>query len=191
MYNALRKPERLMRVIGFDPGTATTGFGVVEGAGNRLCHVAHGVISTPAGDFFADRLKHIYEEVVRLIALHRPDAVAIERLFFKQNVTNGITVAQARGVIALAAVQAGCRIGEYSPTEAKTAITGYGRAEKRQVQEMIRILLNMETCPKPDDAADALGLAICQLHAGHTGAVLSLNVKGGTRGKAQPKCRLK
>lgn len=178
-----------MRVIGFDPGTATTGFGVVEGAGNRLRHLAHGTISTPAGDPFAERLKHIYEEVGRLIALYSPEAVAIERLFFKQNVTNGITVAQARGVIALAAVQAGCVIGEFSPTEAKTAITGYGRAEKRQMQEMIKILLNLESYPKPDDAADALGLAICQIHAGRL-TVAPLTVKGGTGGRrraAQPK----
>lgn len=158
-----------MRVLGFDPGTATTGYGVVEGKSSRLRYIAHGTISTPAGEHFADRLKTIHEEAVALIALHRPDAVAIERLFFKQNVTNGINVAQARGVLALAAVQAGLPIGEFSPTEAKTAITGYGRADKKQVQEMIKILLNLEKIPKPDDAADALGLAICQIHAGRLG----------------------
>lgn len=158
-----------MRVLGLDPGTATTGYGVVEGKSSRLRYIAHGTISTPAGEHFADRLKTIHEEAVALIALHRPDAVAIERLFFKQNVTNGINVAQARGVLALAAVQAGLPIGEFSPTEAKTAITGYGRADKKQVQEMIKILLNLEKIPKPDDAADALGLAICQIHAGRLG----------------------
>lgn len=158
-----------MRVLGFDPGTATTGYGVVEGKSSRLLYIAHGTISTPAGEHFADRLKTIHEEAVALITLHRPDAVAIERLFFKQNVTNGINVAQARGVLALAAVQAGLPIGEFSPTEAKTAITGYGRADKKQVQEMIKILLNLEKIPKPDDAADALGLAICQIHAGRLG----------------------
>lgn len=155
-----------MRALGFDPGTATTGYGVVEGAGNRLSHVAHGVIATPANTFFADRLKAIYEEATRLLELYRPDAVAIERLYFKQNVTTGITVAQARGVLALAAVQAGLPIGEFSPTEAKTAVTGYGKADKRQMQDMIRILLNLDEPPRPDDAADALGLAICQVQTG-------------------------
>ena len=155
-----------MRVLGFDPGTATTGYGVVEGKGSRLFHVAHGVISTPAKQHFALRLKTIYEEATALLAEYRPDAVAIERLYFEQNVTTGITVAQARGVLALAAIQAGLPIGEFSPTEAKTAITGYGKADKKQVQEMIKMLLNLEAIPRPDDAADALGLAICQIHAG-------------------------
>lgn len=155
-----------MRVLGFDPGTATTGYGVVEGKGSRLHYIAHGVISTPAKTHYALRLKTIYEEAVALIETHQPDAVAIEKLFFKQNVTTGITVAQARGVLSLAAVQAGLPIGEYSPTETKLAITGYGKADKKQVQEMIKMLLNLEKIPRPDDAADALGLAICQLHAG-------------------------
>jgi len=155
-----------MRVLGFDPGTATTGYGVVDARGSRLRHVAHGVISTPAHQHFAERLNIIYQEAVRLIETYQPAAVAIERLYFKQNVTTGITVAQARGVIALAAVQAGKPIGEFSPTETKTAITGYGKADKRQMQEMIRLLLNLEAPPRPDDAADALALAICQAHHG-------------------------
>ncbi len=155
-----------MRVLGFDPGTATTGYGVVDARGSRLRHVAHGVISTPAHQHFAERLNTIYQEAVRLIETYQPEAVAIERLYFKQNVTTGITVAQARGVIALAAVQAGKPIGEFSPTETKTAITGYGKADKRQMQEMIRLLLNLEAPPRPDDAADALALAICQAHQG-------------------------
>lgn len=149
-----------MRILGFDPGTATTGFGVVDGKGNRLAHVAHGTIRTPPGMHFAERLVQIHAEAERLITLHAPDIVVIERLFFKQNVTNGITVAQARGVIALAAAQQGKAIHEFSPTETKTAVTGYGQADKRQVQEMIKILLNLEALPRPDDAADALALAI-------------------------------
>jgi len=162
--NRVRKHS--MRVLGLDPGTATTGYGVVESRGSRLHHIAHGVIVTPPDMHFALRLERIHAEVGRLIEEYAPETVVIERLFFKQNVTNGITVAQARGVLALAAVQAGKPVSEFSPTEAKTAITGYGRADKRQMQEMIKILLNLETIPKPDDAADALGLAICQLHAG-------------------------
>ena len=163
-----------MRVLGLDPGTATTGYGIVEGKGNRLTHIAHGVISTPAGDHFATRLKHIHHDCVALIALHRPDVVAIEKLYFKQNVTTGITVAQARGVLALAAAQANIPIGEYSPTQAKLAVTGYGKADKKQVQEMIKVLLNLDIQPRPDDAADALGLAICQIHAGPLGDGLVL-----------------
>jgi crossover junction endodeoxyribonuclease RuvC len=155
-----------MRVLGFDPGTATTGYGVVEGKSSRLHHIAHGVISTPAKQHYALRLKTIYEEATALIEAHRPQAVSIEKLYFKQNITTGITVAQARGVLSLAAVQAGLPIGEFSPTEAKLAITGYGKADKKQVQEMIKMLLNLDAIPRPDDAADALGLAICQVHTG-------------------------
>lgn len=161
-----------MRVLGFDPGTATTGYGVVEIRSGRLRHIAHGVIATPANTFFADRLKTIFEEAARLIETYQPDAVAIERLYFKQNVTTGITVAQARGVLALAAVQAGKPIGEFSPTETKTAVTGYGKADKRQMQEMVKRLLNLDAVTKPDDAADALGLAICQAQTGITQARL-------------------
>lgn len=155
-----------MRVLGFDPGTATTGWGVVEGRGNRLTHVAHGIVSTPAKTHFAARLHRLHIGCAALIAEHAPDAVAIEKLYFVQNITTGIAVAQARGVIALAAAQAGLPIGEYTPLEVKNAVTGYGKAAKHQVQEMVKILLNLEAIPKPDDAADGLALAICQIHAG-------------------------
>jgi crossover junction endodeoxyribonuclease RuvC len=156
-----------MRVLGFDPGTATTGYGVVEGKGNRLTHIAHGVITTPPGDHFADRLQSIYDDACALIRLHEPEAVAIEELFFTKNVTTGIAVAQARGVLALAATQSDLPIGEFSPREMKAAVAGYGKADKKQVQEMVKILLNLDKVPRPDDAADALGIAICQIHAGH------------------------
>ncbi len=152
-----------MRVLGLDPGTATTGYGVVDGQGNRLNHVSHGAITTEPHLHFAERLLLLHAEVARLIEQHRPDAVSVEKLFFKQNVTTGISVAQARGVIALAAAQCSLPIEEFSPAEAKLAITGYGKADKRQMQEMIRILLNLDALPRPDDAADALGLAICAL----------------------------
>lgn len=155
-----------MRVLGFDPGTATTGYGVVEGQGNRLRYIAHGAIDTPANTHFAARLEAIYNGAVQLLGEYRPDAVAIEKIYFKQNVTTGIAVAQARGVLALAAAQAGLPISEFTPAQAKTAITGYGKADKRQVQQMIKILLNLTDIPRPDDAADALGLAICQVHMG-------------------------
>lgn len=155
-----------MRVLGFDPGTATTGYGVVEGKGTRLTHVAHGVITTPASMPFAARLRAIHEETTRLIREYKPDAVAVEKLYFSRNVTTGISVAQSRGVIALAAEMADLPIGEFSPLEVKNAVVGYGKATKQQVQNMIKILLNLDTAPRPDDAADALALAICQVHAG-------------------------
>ncbi len=155
-----------MRALGFDPGTATTGYGVVDSRGSRLTHVAHGVIATPAKWDFPDRLKFIFEEASRLLELFKPDAVAVERLFFVQNVTNGIQVAQARGVLVLAAALAGLPVGEFSPTEAKTAVVGYGHADKRQVQEMVKRLLSLDALPKPDDAADALAMAICQVQTG-------------------------
>ena len=161
-----RSSGNTLRVLGFDPGTATTGYGVVDGSGNRLEHVSHGTIKTPAGMHFAERLKQIHDEALALLDRFEPDAVSIEKLYFKQNVTTGISVAQARGVLALAAIQREKPIGEFSPTEMKTAITGYGKAPKRQVQDMLKILLNLDAIPKPDDAADALGLAICQIHAG-------------------------
>ena len=155
-----------MRVLGFDPGTATTGYGVVDGKGSRLNHVAHGVIATPAGQPFAERLKTIFLEARRLLDLYQPDAVAIEKLYFAQNVTTGLSVAQARGVIAVAVALCDKPLGEFSPLEVKNAVVGYGRATKKQVQEMVKILLNLDAIPKPDDAADALALAICQYHSG-------------------------
>ena len=156
-----------MRVLGFDPGTATTGYGVVENRGNKLIHIAHGVITTPAKTPFAERLHTIYDEAARLLDLHHPDAVGIEEIYFKQNVTTGITVAQARGVLALAVAQRSIPIGEFAARAVKSAVTGYGKADKRQMQEMVKMLLNLDDLPKPDDAADALGIAICQIHAGN------------------------
>ncbi len=155
-----------MIALGFDPGIATTGYGVVEGRNNRLRHIAHGVITTPADWPLEDRLNHLFGEASRLLESFSPEAVAVERLYFKQNVTSGIQVAQARGVLVLAAARAGLRVGEFSPTEAKMAVTGYGRADKRQMQEMMRMLLALDAPPKPDDAADALALAICQVQTG-------------------------
>ena len=155
-----------MRALGLDPGSAITGFGVVEGRGNRLRHIAHGAIRTSATSPVHERLNTLFERTTELFRTYQPDAVAIERLYFKQNVSTGIAVAQARGVLLLAAAKAGCHVGEFSPTEMKVAVTGYGRAEKRQLQEMIKRLLNLDEYPKPDDAADALALAICQIQTG-------------------------
>jgi crossover junction endodeoxyribonuclease RuvC len=155
-----------MRVLGLDPGTATTGYGVVELNGTRLSHIAHGVITTAADLAMEKRLALIFDDVRRLLREFAPNAVALEQLYFTKNVTTGIGVAQARGVIALAVAQADLPIGEFSPREVKNAITGNGRADKRQMQDMVKMLLALDAPPKPDDAADALGIAICQLHAG-------------------------
>ncbi|MEI6289949.1 MAG: crossover junction endodeoxyribonuclease RuvC [Chloroflexota bacterium] len=152
-------------VLAIDPGTATIGFALVQDS-NHGDHLAldYGVITTPKGDQPANRLMHIYQEINKLIVLHKPNSAAIEKLYFSQNTTTAIAVGQARGVILLAMAQAGLEIGEYSPNEIKQAVTGYGFAEKRQVQEMVKVLLSLDKIPKPDDAADALAIAITHLN---------------------------
>jgi crossover junction endodeoxyribonuclease RuvC len=155
-----------MLVLGIDPGTATTGYGLVrELPDGELEMVDFGVITTPARTPMPERLQQLYEQIVALIARHRPDAAAVEALYFGKNVTTAITVAQGRGVILLALAQAGLPVREYKPAEVKQTIAGYGNAEKEQVQEMIRQLLHLDELPRPDDAADGLGLAITDLNA--------------------------
>lgn len=146
--------------IGIDPGTAILGFGVV--AGDSDSHVIDfGVIETESSLDMPDRLVILHDAVTDLIHRHKPDELAIEQLFFARNVTTAIAVGQARGVVLLAAAQRGISIAEYSPSEIKNAIVGYGKADKRQMQEMVRILLNLPDVPQPDDAADALAVALC------------------------------
>ena len=155
-----------MLVLGIDPGTATTGYGLVrEHDDGTLQAIAFGVITTPARTPMADRLRQLYHDVTALIAEHQPDAAAIETLYFGKNVTTAITVAQGRGVILLALAEANLPIREYKPAEIKQAIAGYGNADKIQVQEMIRQLLDLDEIPRPDDAADGLGVAITDLNA--------------------------
>jgi crossover junction endodeoxyribonuclease RuvC len=155
-----------MLVLGIDPGTATTGYGLVrERPDGELEAVAYGVITTPARTPMPDRLKQIHSGVTALIEQHHPDAAAVETMYFGKNVTTAITVAQARGVILLALAEAGLTIREYKPSEIKQAIAGYGDADKVQMQEMIRQLLNLEHVPHPDDAADGLGVAITDLNS--------------------------
>jgi crossover junction endodeoxyribonuclease RuvC len=152
-------------VLGIDPGTAITGYGFVRQHENdRLEAVAYGVITTPAKMPPHERLVRIYEELNELLLLHRPQRCAVEKLFFQRNVTTAIAVGQARGVVMLALAQAGLDPAEYTPNEIKLAVAGYGSAEKRQVQEMVRMLLQLESIPRPDDAADALAVAITHLH---------------------------
>ncbi|MDX9973579.1 MAG: crossover junction endodeoxyribonuclease RuvC [FCB group bacterium] len=154
-----------MRVLGFDPGTATTGYGVVDITGNKLQHVAHGTILTTPDETFPERLRAIHTEAWRLIDLYKPHYVSIEKIYVGRNVTTAVTVLQARGVITLAAAQHGRPVAEFAASEVKNSVVGYGKATKRQVQEMIKLILNLDDLPRPDDAADALALAICQAHA--------------------------
>lgn len=149
-----------MIILGIDPGTATTGFGVIEKTGPKLRFVDAGVISTPADEEMPRRLVRIHECLTELIAEHKPDAVAVELLYFATNVTTAITVGQARGVVLLAAAEAGLSVAEYTPLQVKQAVTGYGKADKKQIQEMVKMILGLNGIPKPDDAADGLGIAI-------------------------------
>ena len=155
-----------MLVIGIDPGTATTGYGLVrEEADGRLTTVDFGVILTPPKTPMPVRLAQLYEGLVEILNLHRPDSGAVEKLFFQRNVRTAITVGQARGVALLALAHAGVAVSEYTPLEVKQAVTGYGGADKHQVKHMVRALLQLEEIPEPDDAADALAVAICHLHS--------------------------
>lgn len=163
-----------MRILGIDPGIATVGFGVVDSEKGKLSYVACGIISTPAKTSLSSRLELIYNDLNQLFDSFKPDVVCIEELFFNTNITTGIAVAHGRGVILLAARMAGIPIYEYTPLQVKQAVVGYGRAEKKQVIDMVRRILNMKNPPKPDDAADAVALAIC-----HARSVTSLLTQNG------------
>lgn len=154
-----------MRTLGLDPGTATTGFGLIDAQGERLSLVECGVLTTPAGDPLPRRLQTIYAGVRQLIERRHPAEVAVEELFFSRNVRTALAVGHARGVILLAAADAGLPIFEYTPLQVKQAVTGYGQADKRQVQRMVQVLLHLEAIPQPDDAADAVAIALCHQHS--------------------------
>lgn len=149
-----------MRIIGIDPGTGILGFGVIDAQGNRTRLVDAGVITTPAHTPLPERLEEIYTGLTSIIASTKPQYMAIEKLFFNQNVTTAMSVAQARGVAMLTGQQAGLTITEYTPLQIKQSLTGYGRASKAQVQEMVRMQLQLAEPPRPDDCADALAAAI-------------------------------
>lgn len=150
-----------MRILGIDPGYATIGFGMVESSGAQVRMVTYGAITTPAGLPLSRRLYQIGSDMEELIGKLRPDVISIEELFFNTNITTGIAVAHGRGVILYAAEKCGIPLHEYTPGQVKLAVTGYGKAEKRQVMDMTRRLLKLRAVPRPDDAADALALAIC------------------------------
>ena len=165
-----------MILVGIDPGTATTGYGVIEKRGDRVSFLACGIIATPPDEDAPARLKMIYDQFNALLDQYKPEAVATERLFFTNNVTTGIPVGRALGVILLTLAQRGLPWTEYTPTQVKSAIVGTGRAEKKQIQFMVTRLLGLTEVPKPDDAADALAVAICHAHSARLGALAAADV---------------
>ena len=160
-----------MRILGIDPGYAIVGYGIIDYNCGRFSVSGYGAITTKAGIPFADRLVSIYNDMEYLIEKYKPEALAIEKLYFNTNTTTAIDVAQARGTILLGAKKGGLEIFEYTPLQVKQSVTGYGRAEKHQVMEMVKSLLNLKAVPKPDDTADALALAVC--HAHYSGSAFS------------------
>lgn len=154
-----------MIILAIDPGTATTGYGVIEYEGNRFKIKDYGVVLTDSKLAMERRLQEIYDRLKNLIARHRPDCFVVEQLFFNSNVRTALTVGQARGVCLLVAADGDLPVAEYTPLQVKQAVVGYGRADKAQVQHMVKAILNLNEIPKPDDAADALALAICHAHS--------------------------
>jgi crossover junction endodeoxyribonuclease RuvC len=154
-----------VKIFGIDPGSERTGYGCIESAGSRHELIACGSLSAPAGATFPDRLLTIHAGLKTLLERHRPDCVAVEDIFYARNVRSALKLGHARGVALLAASEAGVLVVEYSPAEIKRAVVGYGRAEKPQVQEMVRLLLGLDTRPSPHDVADALAVALCHIHA--------------------------
>lgn len=150
-----------MIILGIDPGLAIVGFGVLEKNKNKVDVIDYGVITTPKEDTLPIRLDKIYKGMCELIDHYKPDQVAVEELFFNTNITTGIAVAEARGVILLACINKGCKLYEYTPLQIKQALTGNGRADKHQVQFMVKAILKLNAVPKPDDAADGLAAALC------------------------------
>ena len=155
-----------MRILGIDPGYAIVGYGVIDYQNTRFSVADYGAILTEAGTPFNERLEQIYDETCAIMQKWKPEAMAIEKLFYNTNAKTVIDVGQARGVLVLAAQKNGLDIAEYTPLQVKQSVVGYGRAEKKQVQEMTKLILNLEKIPKPDDTADALAIAICHAHAG-------------------------
>lgn len=163
-----------MIILGIDPGYAITGYGLVDYEASHFRCLDYGVISTRPKMAFALRLLRIADELDHLISRYKPDAVAVEELFFSRNTTTAIGTAQARGVAVLSGARANLPVYEYTPAQVKVAVVGYGKADKQQVQHMVRILLNLKEKPRPDDAADALAVAICHAHSGNRSSALAI-----------------
>lgn len=160
-----------MIVLGIDPGTATTGYGAVEYRGGRERLITYGTITTPAGIAMPERLVMINHRLTELLEEVKPNAVAVEQLFYQKNSKTVITVAQGRGVAVMTAARAGIEVSEYTPLQVKQSVVGYGQADKKQVQIMVQKILSMPSIPRPDDAADALAVAICHIHSHRLGAI--------------------
>ncbi len=167
-----------MIVMGIDPGYAIVGYGIIQYDSGRFKVIDYGAITTDAGTPFNERLESIYDEFISITAKYKPDVMAIEKLFYNTNAKTVIDVGQARGVLMLAAQKSGMKIFEYTPLQVKQSVVGYGRAEKKQVQEMTKRILNLKAVPKPDDTADALAMAICHAHCSGS-AFVGLNVRKG------------
>ncbi len=161
-----------MRILGIDPGTARMGYGVIEDS-PQLSAIDYGCLTTPASLSQAQRLESLYRQIGEVIAETSPDEVAVERLFFNRNVTTAFTVGEARGVVLLRAAQAGCPVSDYTPSQIKQALVGYGRADKWQMQAMVTMALSLAEPPTPDDSADALAVAICHAHMRTTQKLLA------------------
>lgn len=154
-----------MLIIGIDPGFAITGYGVLEYQNNHFKPIDYGVINTASNMELPDRLLEIDKKLQELLTHYQPDAMAVEELFFNTNIKTAIKVGQGRGVVLLSAAKAGIKVFEYTPLQVKQSVVGYGRATKDQVQQMVKVLLSLDKIPKPDDAADALAIAICHAHS--------------------------
>lgn len=161
-----------MVILGIDPGYATVGYGIVSFEKNKFRTIQYGAITTPPGIPLHLRLKEIYNDMLTLLDKFKPDEVSVEELFFNTNITTGIAVGHARGVILLACAQRGLHPAEYTPSQVKQSVVGYGKAEKKQVMELTRNILGLEKIPRPDDAADALALAVCHAHSCGSGLLL-------------------
>lgn len=164
-----------MRILGIDPGYAIVGIGVLDYSGNKFRTLEYGAVTTPAGMNTVERLKKIYEGINGYIDKYHPDAAAVEELFFNSNQKTAINVAQARGVILVALANNNVPIREYTPLQVKQSVTGYGRADKGQIQSMVKMILGLNAIPKPDDAADALAIAICHAHSNKMNNLMNLN----------------
>lgn len=162
-----------MRILGIDPGTAIVGYGLIDTEGSKYRVVDYGCIRTPAEDSIPERLLQIFRRMQQLIDEFKPECLVVEELFFHKNANTAMAVGQARGVIILSGIEKGLSVYEYTPLQVKQAVVGYGRAEKRQVQEMVKLLLKLEQRPSPDDVADALAIAICHAHSNKINRLLS------------------
>ncbi|MGI6721957.1 MAG: crossover junction endodeoxyribonuclease RuvC [Anaerovoracaceae bacterium] len=167
-----------MRILGIDPGYAILGWGIVDMTGNHFNVIDYGAVTTKAGEKMPDRLKVLYNSLINIIDLHQPDVAGIEKLFFNNNAKTAIDVGQARGVAVLACANKGLEIGEYTPLQIKQALVGYGRADKKQVQTMVKAILNLDEIPKPDDTADALAAAVCHGHSASANNRVKQQLKG-------------